>query len=130
MINLTGKLMGAWKHSEHGFLPKDGYFSGVQQQGDMINVEIQKARIGSKKYGPTLINSIMFTLLFFFGFMFSALKYISNKGNFFKRRKKVNSFTWNMFLYLPPKIFPSFHWQTFTLSWAVFTLSILLISIS
>lgn len=59
---------------------------GVSSVGDSaeehINVNMHKARIGSKKFAPTLINSSTFNILFSFGFMFSALKYASKKGSF------------------------------------------------
>ena len=50
----------------------------------------------------------------FLGFMYSVLKYISNEGNFFKRRKSKHFCL--KYLSLPCKIYHSFHWQTFILN--------------
>lgn len=76
--------MGSWKNSEHGFLPQEG----VLQHKDILNFEMHKARINNKKFAPTFISSITFSLLVSFGFMFSTFKGTSKKGNFLKGKKK------------------------------------------
>lgn len=87
MIYLTGKLIGGGSIRSMVFCPKSGNLSGVLQQIDLFMWKCTQQGQALTNLLPHCHEQLSCSVFYSFGFMFSILKYTSEKRSSLKSNK-------------------------------------------